>query len=167
MTHWTEAHFEFIGLEYENGRWRHCADRVDKWRLRYGAPKTEPHDKEETKLRTLDVELLQSLVGLLVWDKCLRVLNVGGLREIFGMQRRALSATNPSAPTAAERELIELKWSSLLENNFQEWSDDVWPPRHSGKPEVILVTDASWDRWSWLELLLAKVTTDANGTLEN
>ena len=167
VTHWTEEHFEFIGLEYETGRWRHCADRVEKWRLRYGVPKTDPHDKEDPKLRTLDVELLQSLVGLLVWDKRLRVLNVGGLREIFGIQRRALCATSPSAPTAAERELIELKWSILLKNDFQEWSDDVWPPRHSGKPAVILVTDASWDRWSWLEMLVAKVTTDANGILEN
>ena len=31
-THWTHEHFEFIGLHYEGGRWRHCADRIEKWR---------------------------------------------------------------------------------------------------------------------------------------
>ena len=166
QTHWTEAHFEFIGLEYEYGRWRHCADRIAKWRQRYESSETNLNTQTST-LRTLDPETLQSLVGVMVWDKRLRVSDCSGMRETFGILRRALSIRGPSQPTEAEIQHICLKWTALVENRFQEWSDEVWPPPHTGKPVTVLVTDASLERWSWLELRNGKVTTDGHGVAAN
>ena len=164
QTHWTEAHFEFIGLEYEMGRWRHCADRILKWRLRY---ENSPADQHEHTLRTLDPEALQSLVGVMVWDKRLRALDCTGMREIFAIQRRALDIDTPTGPTAAELEFIRHKWSVLVNNEFQQWNDVVWPPSITNKTPVVLVTDASLDRWSWLELVNGSIKSGVDGTPEN
>ena len=160
-THWTDAHFEFIGLQYEHGRWRHCPDRILKWAKRYGTT------EGDGTLRNLDEEVLQSVVGVLVWDKRLRIEDMTGMREVFGIQRRALSQNNPTPPTTHEIAAIQEKWATLLRNDFQEWSESTWPPKHAGRPTTVLVTDASEPRWSWLEMRDGEVTRDAKGTVHN
>ena len=73
----------------------------------------------------------------------------------------------PIGPTAAELEFIRHKWSVLVNNEFQQWNDVVWPPSITNKTPVVLVTDASLDRWSWLELVNGSIKSGVDGTPEN
>ena len=127
-THWSEACFQFIGLHYENGRWWHCADRMEKWRTRYGACPGEVLPG----LKRMDPDTLQSLVGVLVWDRRLRVQGMREMREIFGIQRRALQSINPQQPTDTEEAFLVERWHGFLRNEPQTWNEEIWPPPHTG-----------------------------------
>ena len=157
-THWTHEHFEFIGLHYESGRWRHCADRIEKWRKIYG------RDGSKISLCALSPGILQSLVGVLVWDRRLRCQDMRSMRESFATMNKALRDNEPVQPTPDEITRLETEWTSFMNNIDQEWSDNVWPPPHRGLPVRVIVTDASMPTWSWVEMRDAKVVRNPSGT---
>ena len=159
-THWSEACFEFIGLHYEKGQWWHCSDRIERWRRRYGE---RPSEAEPGLKHPMNADMLQSLTGVLVWDRRLRIQGMQEMRVLFGIQRRALRSVNPQLPTREEEAYITERWHLFLRNEPQVWSDDVWPPPWTGKEIVTLVTDASDERWSWLEMRNGMVITDERG----
>ena len=157
-THWSNDIFEFIGLHYGNGRWRHCDDRIDRWKSTYGL------EGSATFLRKLTSGVLQSLVGVLVWDRRLRCQGMRTMRETFGIMNRALCETNPLPPTEAELDHLNTAWSEFTRNSDQEWSDDVWPPPHCGRPTRFIITDASMPLWSWVEMRDGKVLRNPSGS---
>ena len=40
---------------------------------------------------------------------------------------------------------------------WQSWSDEIWPPPLAQRRRVVIVTDASDEKWSWLELEDGKI----------
>ena len=153
---WTEENFEFIGVHYGNGKWRHCADRIEKWRARFGT--------SEGPLMRLDAETLERFVGVLVWDKRLRVLTMLGMRTVFAILKRALRAVDPVPMTNEEHELLNKLWQTFLLNEDQEWSDATWPPpMRSDRDTIVLVTDASQDKWSWVMMVSGRATENPSG----
>ena len=62
---------------------------------------------------------------------------------------RALAGTRPSV---GEWGLLNDLWTVFLRNPKQQWDDDVWPPPRTAGPTLYVVTDASDDKWSWLEM---------------
>ena len=154
-THWTQSVFEFIGIKYADGEWHHCLDRIQKWATRYGVTthpgpvETPWEERKLPKLRELNADELQSLVGVLVWDRRLRVSSAKPLRSVFGVMTRALAGTRPSV---GEWGLLNDLWTVFLRNPKQQWDDDVWPPPRTAGPTLYVATDASDDKWSWLEM---------------
>lgn len=65
-------------------------------------------------------------------------------------------------PNDADLKLLDEKWRALTANEFQEWSDHAWPPKHSTQTVVVIVTDASEPRWSWLEMEKGEVANGLN-----
>ena len=165
-THWTQSVFEFIGIRYEDGEWHHCDDRIKKWAKRYGDPPPSGEagppapERWEPKLRGLSAEELQSLVGVLVWDRRLRVSTVKSLRAIFGVMTRALAGTLPSLD---EWELLNGVWRAFLENPKQQWKDEVWPPVRKAGATLYIATDASDDKWSWVGMKEGRVVRNPSG----
>ena len=108
-THWSQSLFEFIGIRYTDGEWHHCWDRIKKWATRYGQPPREGDPMESgvcpafPKLKSLNAVELRSLVGVLVWDRRLRVTSTKALRQVFPIMNRALAG---SLPSTSEMECI-------------------------------------------------------------
>lgn len=162
QTHWTQSAFEFIGIKYADGEWHHCLDRIGKWANRYGKSRLPEEDETQPpELRKLDADEIQSLVGVLVWDRRLRVTSTKSLRSTFGMMTRALAGSMPSVD---EWKALNSLWVDFLRNPKQQWEDDVWPPVRSTGPTVYIATDASDDKWSWVEMTGGRVVRNPSGT---
>ena len=72
----TERTYEFIGMAYTEGSWRHCGDRISRWVEKYGVQRPEGEAgglMHVPALRKLSVKDVQRFVGVLVWDVRLRV----------------------------------------------------------------------------------------------
>ena len=57
----------------------------------------------------------------------------------------------------ADWKLLQDRWESFRSNGWQEWSDEIWPPPLAQRRRVIIVTDASDEKWSWLEMEDGKI----------
>ena len=142
----SQKDYQFIGIHYMEGKWRHSGDRIARWVGRYGSGGGE--------LRALSNKDLQRFVGVLVWDVRLRVKDMATMREVFDIQARVLRGEKPSQK---DWELLQERWISFRENPWQEWPDTRWPPATKNRQKVVIVTDASDGKWSWLEMDAGRV----------
>lgn len=101
---WTEANFHYIGVHYENGRWRHDADRVARWRKRYG-------DAAQVR-KDLSTRNIQSVTGVLVWDVRLRNDHMKRMRRLFRAQAKIMDEVNPGVLTEEDRDDYACAWES-------------------------------------------------------
>ena len=169
---WTQDHLQFTGILYEKGEWKHGEDRIERWTERHGPkgvlvpPVERPQRRNRQKWKTSIVtETIQKMVGVLVWNCRLRGLHMRNLRQCFRIQTLSIAgkATSPS-----EWEILNTHWAEHIENPFSKWDDvNQWPPAHKGRPQRVFVTDASDDKWSWLEMAAGRVTQTASGEDEN
>ena len=168
-TNWTQSAFEFIGIAYSDGQWHHCKDRIAKWANRYGVPlsdveKAKPvEERAAPALRDLTPDELQSFVGVLVWDKRLRVTSTRALREVFAIMTRAVRKIAPVMPSLVEKETLSALWFEFLRNPKQTWEEVIWPPPCSEGRTAYIATDASDTAWSWTELVAGRVVRKAHG----
>ena len=137
---WDESEFRYIGVHYSNMRWKHDDSRIERWRKRY--------TDGIGRLVIPTAETLQSVVGVFVWDCRLRLKGMRHMREIFQIQTRALGDVMPNGQ---ERSFLESMWDAFMLNEWQTIDPaEQWPPIQTGTGSVVLVTDASDDKWSWL-----------------
>ena len=168
---WNQDQLQFTGILYEKGEWKHGADRIDRWIERHGAegvvPPTEPPPRKNNTKKVISqaTRVIQRMVGVLVWNCRLRGLHMRNLRECFGIQTRSIAG---QATTPEEWKNLNSQWAAHIRNPMAKWDDvNQWPPAHAGRPIRILVTDASDDKWSWLELTAGRVKQSGNGEDEN
>ena len=168
---WDQDHLEFTGILFEKGEWRHGADRIERWTLRHGAegvippiePSLKPHST--TNVVSQATKILQKMVGVLVWNCRLRGLHMRNLRHCFGIQTRSIAGQKT---TPEEWGTVNEHWAAHIKNPASSWDDvNQWPPTHAGRPQRVLVTDASDDKWSWLELVAGRVKQKVSGEDEN
>ena len=168
---WDQDHLEFTGILFEKGKWRHGADRIERWTLRHGAegviPPIEPAPKPHSTTNVVSqaTKILQKMVGVLVWNCRLRGLHMRNLRHCFGIQTRSIAGQKT---TPEEWGTVNEHWAAHIKNPASSWDDvNQWPPTHAGRPQRVLVTDASDDKWSWLELTAGRVKQKVSGEDEN
>lgn len=157
----TEANFSYIGVQYCSGKWRHQEDRVARWRKRYG-------DEDEVR-SSLHVGNVQNITGVLVWDRRLRNLGMKSLRSVFRSQAEMTRETEPREANESDKVLYAKLWRELLANEWQDVGGSmVWPlPKGAGWGRVVIVTDASDTKWSWLVMERGKVRRDGSGLYIN
>jgi hypothetical protein len=168
---WDQDHLQFTGILYEKGKWRHAEDRIIRWTDRHGengvSPPVEPTPRAGStrKIVSQATEVIQKMVGVLVWNCRLRGLHMRNLRSCFGIQTRT-GAGQPTTPE--EWNTLNRTWAAHIANPWSQWDEvSQWPPAHAGRPKRILVTDASDTKWSWLELVGGKVKQSPSGVDEN
>jgi len=65
-------------------------------------------------------------------------------------------------PLAYEREVLQERFTRFMDNVWEEWNPNPWPPKHvEGRPTRVFVTDASDDKFSILELIDGDVERNA------
>ena len=168
---WDQDHLQFTGILYEKGEWRHGEDRIARWTDRHGekgvSPPTEPVPRKGSTRKSVSqaTQVIQKMVGVLVWNCRLRGHHMRNLRECFGIQTRSVAG---QATTLDEWTTVNQHWAAHIANPWSKWDDvNQWPPPHAGRPKRILVTDASDTKWSWLELVEGRVKQSPSGADEN
>ena len=169
---WDQNHLEFTGIVYEQERWRHGEDRIERWKDRHGdkgilSPPVERKTRANSQKKVISqaTQTIQRMVGVLVWNCRLRGQHMRNLRHCFKVQTQSIAG---HATTREEWTVINEQWKAHIQNEWSEWDDAAqWPPSHAGRHIRVLVTDASDTKWSWLELVAGRVKESAAGTEEN